>query len=153
MNNLKGLLCLLGLLSSGCIWSSSNELVLGHISGVSQLYSYPNNCSEICYESMSLEQTVAHYLDQSLQRDGYAGQVQVRLEDGLVKVQFPETVPGDYGNRLMTFLGRDSRPWRQPVSSMRSTSGPTTGASSFPMAWRWRTIARCSCCTFRQMTP
>ena len=78
--------------------------VLGPIPGVSQLYSYPNNCNEICFEAMSLEQTVAHYLDQSLQRDGYAGQVQVRLEDGLVKVRFPEAVPGDYGARVTAFL-------------------------------------------------
>ncbi|WP_409420712.1 hypothetical protein ABHF91_13110 [Pseudaeromonas sp. ZJS20] len=104
MNKMKGILCLVGLFSSGCIWSSSNELVLGPIPGVSQLYSYPNNCNEICFEAMSLEQTVAHYLDQSLQRDGYAGQVQVRLEDGLVKVRFPDAVPADYGARVMAFL-------------------------------------------------
>ncbi|MCD8547981.1 MAG: hypothetical protein LRY38_06065 [Aeromonadaceae bacterium] len=105
MNKVKGMICLLGLVSSGCIWSSSSELVLGPITGVSQLYSYPNNCSEICYEQMTLEQTVAHYLNQSLQRDGYAGQVAVRLEDGHVKVQFPDGVPADYGTRVMAFLG------------------------------------------------
>lgn len=47
------------------------DLKLGSTERVTRLFAYPNNCSVICFRNWTLEQTVAHYLSQSVQRDGY----------------------------------------------------------------------------------
>lgn len=47
------------------------DLNLGSTERVTRLFAYPNNCSVICYRNWTLEQTVEHYLTQSVQRDGY----------------------------------------------------------------------------------
>ena len=47
------------------------DLNLGSTERVTRLFSYPNNCNVICYRNWTLEQTVEHYLTQSVQRDGY----------------------------------------------------------------------------------
>lgn len=48
------------------------DVKLGSTERVTRLFAYPNNCSVICFRNWTLEQTVAHYLSQSVQRDGYA---------------------------------------------------------------------------------
>ncbi|MBD1590143.1 hypothetical protein [Pseudomonas typographi] len=48
------------------------QLDLGNRERVTRLFAFPNNCSVICYRNWTLEQTVEHYLTQSVQRDGYA---------------------------------------------------------------------------------
>ncbi|AGZ37095.1 hypothetical protein C4Q28_05080 [Pseudomonas sp. SWI6] len=45
---------------------------LGDSQRVTRLFAYPNNCNVVCYRNWSLEQTVEHYLTQSVRRDGYA---------------------------------------------------------------------------------
>ncbi len=47
------------------------DLNLGSTERVTRLFAYPNNCNVICYRNWTLEQTVEHYLTQSVQRDGY----------------------------------------------------------------------------------
>ncbi|WP_426234334.1 hypothetical protein [Pseudomonas sp. TWP3-2] len=47
------------------------DLKLGSTERVTRLFAYPNNCSVICFRDWTLEQTVTHYLSQSVQRDGY----------------------------------------------------------------------------------
>ncbi|WP_460144634.1 hypothetical protein [Pseudomonas sp. S2_A02] len=47
------------------------DLKLGSTERVTRLFSYPNNCNVICFRNWTLEQTVEHYLTQSVQRDGY----------------------------------------------------------------------------------
>ncbi|MND85706.1 hypothetical protein D3C80_776420 [compost metagenome] len=48
------------------------RIALGNQERVTRLFAYPNNCGVICYRDWSLEQTVEHYLSQSVRRDGYA---------------------------------------------------------------------------------
>ena len=45
---------------------------LGDAQRVTRLFAFPNNCHVICYRDWTLEQTVEHYLTQSVRRDGYA---------------------------------------------------------------------------------
>lgn len=47
------------------------QVKLGSQERVTQLFAYPNNCDVICFRNWTLEQTVAHYLTQSVERDGY----------------------------------------------------------------------------------
>lgn len=77
---------------------------IGTTDRVERLFSFPNNCAVICYLPWSLEDTVAHYLRQSIQRDGYAdASVDVRERDGRIEVAF-DGVPADYGQRIQSFL-------------------------------------------------
>lgn len=48
------------------------DVKLGSKERVTRLFAYPNNCNVICFRNWTLEQTVEHYLTQSVQRDGYA---------------------------------------------------------------------------------
>ena len=43
---------------------------LGDKQRVTDLYSFPNNCNSVCYRPWTLEQTVEHYLNDSLRREG-----------------------------------------------------------------------------------
>jgi len=47
------------------------DVSLGSKDRVTRLFAYPNNCNVICFRNWTLEQTVEHYLSQSVQRDGY----------------------------------------------------------------------------------
>ncbi|NBB13693.1 hypothetical protein [Pseudomonas sp. SLFW] len=47
------------------------DVSLGSKDRVTRLFAYPNNCNVICFRNWTLEQTVEHYLTQSVQRDGY----------------------------------------------------------------------------------
>ncbi|WP_330565035.1 hypothetical protein [Pseudomonas yamanorum] len=77
---------------------------LGTPQRVTQLFAYPNNCSVICFRPWTLEQTVEHYLNQSLQRDGYSrGKVSVKTEHDQVLATF-SGVPDGYGQPLTTLL-------------------------------------------------
>jgi hypothetical protein len=58
----------------------------------------------ICFRPWTLEQTVEHYLNQSLQRDGYSrAKVSVKNHDGQVAATF-SGVPDSYGTPLTTLL-------------------------------------------------
>jgi len=52
--------------------SADVTIRLGDRRRVTDLYSFPNNCSSVCYRPWSIEQTVEHYLNDSLRRDGFA---------------------------------------------------------------------------------
>jgi hypothetical protein len=80
------------------------EVALGSPTRVSQLFAYPNNCSVICYRDWSLEQTVEHYLTQSVQRDGYAtAKVKVRTDKDQLFAAI-SGVPDNYGKPLEQLL-------------------------------------------------
>ncbi|SDV05061.1 hypothetical protein [Pseudomonas mucidolens] len=80
------------------------ELDLGTPQRVTQLFAYPNNCNVICFRPWTLEQTVEHYLTQSLQRDGYnRARVSVKTADNQVLAQF-SGVPEGYGQPLTSLL-------------------------------------------------
>lgn len=79
---------------------------LGSTEDVTNLYSYPNNCAVICYRDWTLAQTVEHYLNQSLLRDGYPNaKVSVGVTNGQYAATFRgDTLPPSYGDTLTTFL-------------------------------------------------
>ncbi|WP_025109375.1 hypothetical protein [Pseudomonas sp. H1h] len=80
------------------------DLKLGSTERVTRLFAYPNNCSVICYRNWSLEQTVAHYLSQSVQRDGYANaKVLVKNDNGQIHVEI-SGVPKGYDKPLSALL-------------------------------------------------
>ncbi|CRM24650.1 hypothetical protein ABFV51_25925 [Pseudomonas asgharzadehiana] len=80
------------------------DVPLGSTQRVTQLFAYPNNCNVICYRPWTLEQTAEHYLNQSVQRDGYSrAKVSVKVHDGQVKATF-SGVPDSYGQPLTKLL-------------------------------------------------
>ncbi|NMZ43098.1 hypothetical protein [Pseudomonas proteolytica] len=80
------------------------ELDLGTAQRVRQLFAYPNNCSVICFRPLTLEQTVEHYLTQSLHRDGYSrARVSVKTQQDQVRAHFTG-VPDGYGQPLTALL-------------------------------------------------
>ncbi|KAE9639466.1 hypothetical protein [Pseudomonas sp. PB106] len=80
------------------------ELKLGSTERVTRLFAYPNNCSVICFRNWTLEQTVAHYLNQSVQRDGYSdAKVLVKTDNGQLYAEI-SGVPKDYDKPLAALL-------------------------------------------------
>ena len=80
------------------------DLKLGSTERVTRLFAYPNNCSVICFRNWTLEQTVAHYLNQSVQRDGYNdAKVLVKTDNGQLYAEI-SGVPKDYDKPLAALL-------------------------------------------------
>ncbi|MCP1486212.1 hypothetical protein J3D48_002525 [Pseudomonas fluorescens] len=80
------------------------DLKLGSTERVTRLFAYPNNCSVICYRNWTLEQTVAHYLTQSVQRDGYAtAKVLVKTDNDQLYAEI-SGVPKGYDKPLSALL-------------------------------------------------
>jgi hypothetical protein len=53
---------------------------------IRHLFSHPANCNEVCFVAKTLEETITHYVNLSLRRDGYNAEVQaVHLKDGARK--------------------------------------------------------------------
>ena len=80
------------------------DLKLGSTERVTRLFAYPNNCSVICYRNWTLEQTVAHYLTQSVERDGYAtAKVLVKTDNDQLYAEI-SGVPKGYDKPLSALL-------------------------------------------------
>ncbi|WCD81957.1 hypothetical protein [Pseudomonas sp. TUM22785] len=89
---------------AGLAQAAEVQVSLGSQERVTRLFAYPNNCNVICYRDWTLEQTVEHYLGQSLKRDGIAGgQVKVGRDDKGLYARF-SGVPADYGVPLVQLL-------------------------------------------------
>lgn len=80
------------------------QIDLGSTQRVSQLFAYPNNCNVICYRNWTLEQTVEHYLAQSLQRDGYAQAKVTVTRDNQQVFATLSGVPDNYDQPLTQLL-------------------------------------------------
>ncbi|WP_313202026.1 hypothetical protein [Pseudomonas sp.] len=77
---------------------------LGDAQRVTRLFAFPNNCHVICYRDWTLEQTVEHYLTQSVRRDGYANaQVHVSRDHDRLHATISE-VPANYAKPLRKLL-------------------------------------------------
>ncbi|NIE74095.1 hypothetical protein F3J45_06500 [Pantoea sp. Ap-967] len=77
---------------------------LGDAQRVTRLFAFPNNCHVICYRNWTLEQTVEHYLTQSVQRDGHANaKVTVSREHERLHATISE-VPASYAEPLRQLL-------------------------------------------------
>ncbi|WP_085684840.1 MULTISPECIES: hypothetical protein [unclassified Pseudomonas] len=80
------------------------DLKLGSTERVTRLFAYPNNCSVICFRNWTLEQTVAHYLSQSVQRDGYTdAKVLVKNDNDQLYAEI-SGVPKGYDKPLTALL-------------------------------------------------
>ncbi|MDB5983404.1 MAG: hypothetical protein JWQ69_4419 [Pseudomonas sp.] len=80
------------------------QVKLGSQERVTHLFAYPNNCSVICFRPWTLEQTVAHYLTQSVQRDGYSN-AKVRVQtEGHDLYAMISGVPEGYNKPLNALL-------------------------------------------------
>lgn len=80
------------------------DVQLGSTERVTRLFAYPNNCNVICFRDWTLEQTVEHYLTQSVQRDGYdTAKVQVKIDNDKVYASI-DGVPKSYGQPLKALL-------------------------------------------------
>jgi len=80
------------------------NLKLGSTERVTHLFAYPNNCNVICFRNWTLEQTVEHYLTQSVQRDGYsAAKVLVKTDNNQLYAEI-SGVPAGYEKPLAALL-------------------------------------------------
>lgn len=108
MHKKSGIALILAGLLAGCANQpgrlQGETLDLGDSQRVSRLFAYPNNCSVICYRDWTLEQTVEHYLQQSLTRDGYP-QANVRVTRNGERIHaIFDGAPTDYGKPLLQLL-------------------------------------------------
>jgi hypothetical protein len=80
------------------------DLKLGSTERVTRLFAYPNNCNVICFRNWTLEQTVEHYLSQSVRRDGYsAAKVRVKTDNDQLYAEI-SGVPDGYEKPLVALL-------------------------------------------------
>ncbi|MDR6916483.1 hypothetical protein J2X66_003352 [Pseudomonas sp. 3296] len=80
------------------------DLKLGSTERVTRLFAYPNNCNVICFRHWTLEQTVEHYLTQSVQRDGYStAKVRVKTDNHQLYADI-SGVPKGYEKPLAALL-------------------------------------------------
>ncbi|APC17505.1 hypothetical protein BLL42_17855 [Pseudomonas frederiksbergensis] len=104
MFKLAGLSLTLAALTLGATAHADTDLKLGSTERVTQLFAYPNNCNVICYRNWTLEQTVEHYLTQSVQRDGYTtAKVRVKTDNNQLYANI-SGVPKDYAKPLTALL-------------------------------------------------
>lgn len=83
---------------------ADGRVELGDQARVTRLFAYPNNCSVICFRNWTLEQTVEHYLNQSVQRDGYpAAKVTVHRDNDKYYADI-SNVPSEYHKPLNALL-------------------------------------------------
>ncbi|VVN85833.1 hypothetical protein [Pseudomonas fluorescens] len=79
-------------------------LKLGSTERVTRLFAYPNNCNVICFRNWTLEQTVEHYLSQSVKRDGYSSAtVLVKTDNDQLYAEI-SGVPDGYEKPLAALL-------------------------------------------------
>lgn len=156
MHKKSGIALILAGLLFGCAnqpgGSQGETLDLGDSQRVSRLFAYPNNCSVICYRDRTLEQTVEHYLQQSLTRDGYPqASVRVTRNGERVQAHFAAHQPNTASPCCNCSMPA-TWPIRAPVNSIVTANGSTTGTSSCHWAWHWRTARASNCCTSHRIT-
>lgn len=93
----------LATLTFGAMAQADVNVKLGSRERVTQLFAFPNNCNVICYRNWTLEQTVEHYLTQSVQRDGYTGKVTITNDNDVIYAQI-SGVPDGYEKPLTQLL-------------------------------------------------
>ncbi|MBV6288624.1 hypothetical protein [Pseudomonas aegrilactucae] len=94
---------LIALAASSSVLADAH-LALGSQERVTRLFAYPNNCGVICFRDWTLEQTVEHYLTQSVQRDGYADATVTVQRDNAQLYADIRGVPASYATPLKALL-------------------------------------------------
>jgi hypothetical protein len=93
------------------LWSAATSFAqtpvtidLGYSKDLATLYSFPN-CGEVCQVDRTLPQTIEHYLDHSLKRDGFvATTVTVSESSGRISVVLNGAGAADYAKVLPQYL-------------------------------------------------
>ncbi|HYH38556.1 MAG TPA: hypothetical protein VD860_10090 [Azospirillum sp.] len=110
---------------------------LGGEARVKALYSWPNTCSDVSVcGAASIEDTVRHYLEQSLKRDGYADStVTVRRTATGYQATFTGSAQKTYPKAVAAFLNAGDK----ALATARSIAASKTpeGASQWPYSWRF----------------
>jgi hypothetical protein len=85
---------------------SSTIIDLGTVEEAKILFSYPNNCHEICFIAQSLEETIKHYLSSSIRRDGFVStDIEIQeQENGHVFAKISGDAASAYAAGLRPFL-------------------------------------------------
>ncbi|MGJ7550766.1 hypothetical protein [Pseudomonas alloputida] len=100
----KTALPILAVLAFSGLALADARIDLGDTQRVTRLFAFPNNCHVICYRDWTLEQTVEHYLTQSVRRDGHANaQVHVSRERDRLHATISD-VPANYVEPLRKLL-------------------------------------------------
>jgi hypothetical protein len=85
--------------------STEVKVLLGPVTDVRNLFSYPNNCHAICFLEQSLEETVSIYLSASIRRDGFAdSSVKVEIVAGNVIALISGQAAQSYADMLPKYL-------------------------------------------------
>jgi hypothetical protein len=96
------------LLFSPLAMAGNLDIDLGDTARVSRLFSYPN-CLNNCHApANSLEQTVGHWLGQSVLRDGYTSSVNIYRKDDHIYASLGQDsaypAPADYADTVQRYL-------------------------------------------------
>jgi hypothetical protein len=136
---LAGTLAMSVVAMSGVAAAQTATVNLGSEARVRALYSYPNNCADasVC-TTPSLDETVKHYLDQSLTRDGYADSKVVvrRSKGGNVTATFTGAATRTYPKALQAFhaAGDMALADARTVASTKTAAGDS---GNWPYGWRF----------------
>jgi hypothetical protein len=84
---------------------TSRRIDIGSEDEIKTLYSYPNNCKEICFLNQTLPETIHTYLKSSIRRDGFSdAQIQVLVQNGRVLVDLDGPPADAYSAMLPRYL-------------------------------------------------
>jgi hypothetical protein len=109
---------------------------LGPRNDVAALYSFPNNCAEVCFVDRSLSETIKWYVHASLDRDGFgATTVNVSESAGRVYVQLVGAGAASYGSVLPAFLAAGERGFKD-ARELLTAVGPD-GHKVWRYNWRF----------------
>lgn len=125
------------------------DLKLGSTERVTRLFAYPNNCNVICFRNWTLEQTVAHYLSQSVQRDGYTNaNVLVKNDNGQIYAEI-SGVPKDYDKPLKALLDAGDLAYTGASKLNADGKWAYSWYLFLPLGMALETAKASSCCTSR----
>lgn len=95
----------------------SSIIDLGTVEETKILFSYPNNCHEVCFIAQSLEDTIKHYLSTSIRRDGFVStDIEVQERDGHVFAKISGDAASTYAVSLRPFLDAGMLAYRGSVN-------------------------------------
>lgn len=116
---------------------SGTAVYLGGEARVKALYSWPNTCSDVSVcGGPSVEETVKHYLEQGLKRDGYTDStVAVRRSGSGYQAVFTGAAQKTYPKAVTSFLAAGDK----ALATAREIAASKTadGKSQWPYTWRF----------------
>src|SRR5262245_52452089 len=90
--------------AAGSFGQTPVTIDLGPSKDVAALYSFPNNCAEVCFRDRTLAQTIEGYIRDSLKRDGFDATPTVVESAGRISVQLAGDGAADYATMLPKYL-------------------------------------------------